>query len=51
MNWDRIQGTWKRAKSKAKEQWGRLRYDDFNVVAGRGIAGRPEGALRQAWHP
>ena len=42
MNWDRIQGTWKRAKGKAKEQWGKLRHDEFNVVAGRGdqLAGK-----------
>ena len=35
MNWDRIQGNWKHAVGQAKEQWGKLTDDDFNVVAGR----------------
>ena len=34
MNWDRIQGNWKHAVGQAKEQWGKLTDDDFNVVAG-----------------
>ena len=33
MNWDRIQGNWKQVTGKAKEQWGRLTDDDFDVVA------------------
>jgi uncharacterized protein YjbJ (UPF0337 family) len=35
MNWDRIQGNWKQVAGKAKERWGKLTDDDFNVVAGR----------------
>ncbi|MCV2363862.1 CsbD family protein [Paucibacter sp. DJ1R-11] len=35
MNWDRIQGNWKQASGKAKEQWGKLSDDDLNIVAGR----------------
>ncbi|MCZ8072806.1 MAG: CsbD family protein [Paucibacter sp.] len=35
MNWDRIQGNWKQAAGKAKEQWGKLSDDDLEVVAGR----------------
>jgi uncharacterized protein YjbJ (UPF0337 family) len=35
MNWDRIQGNWKEAVGKAKEQWGKLTDDDLEVVAGR----------------
>lgn len=35
MNWDRIQGNWKRAVGHAREQWGKLTDDDFDVVAGR----------------
>ena len=35
MNWDRIQGNWKHAVGQAKEQWGKLTDDDFDVVAGR----------------
>jgi uncharacterized protein YjbJ (UPF0337 family) len=35
MNWDQIQGNWKLASGKAKEQWGKLTDDDISVVAGR----------------
>ncbi|MDP1788943.1 MAG: CsbD family protein [Methylibium sp.] len=35
MNWDRIEGNWKQLKGKAKEQWGKLTDDDFDVIAGR----------------
>jgi uncharacterized protein YjbJ (UPF0337 family) len=35
MNWDRIEGNWKQIKGKAKEQWGKLTDDDFDVVGGK----------------
>jgi uncharacterized protein YjbJ (UPF0337 family) len=35
MNWDQIQGNWKQITGHAKEQWGKLTDDDFDVVAGR----------------
>ena len=35
MNWDRIEGNWKQVTGKAKEQWGQLTDDDFDVFAGR----------------
>ncbi len=35
MNWDQIQGNWKQAIGKAKEQWGLLTDDDLKVVDGR----------------
>lgn len=35
MNWDLIQGNWKQAVGKAREQWGLLTDDDLDVVAGR----------------
>ena len=35
MNWDRIEGNWKQAKGKVKEQWGKLTDDDFDIVAGK----------------
>jgi uncharacterized protein YjbJ (UPF0337 family) len=35
MNWDTIQGNWKQAAGKAKEQWGKLTDDDLDVVAGK----------------
>ncbi len=35
MNWDRIEGNWKQVMGRAKEQWGELTDNDFDVVAGR----------------
>lgn len=35
MNWDRIEGNWKQAAGKAKEQWGKLTDDELAIVAGR----------------
>jgi uncharacterized protein YjbJ (UPF0337 family) len=35
MNWDRIEGNWKQFRGKAKEQWGKLTDDDFDVIAGK----------------
>jgi uncharacterized protein YjbJ (UPF0337 family) len=35
MNWDRIEGSWKQVTGRAKQQWGKLTNDDFDVVAGR----------------
>ena len=35
MNWEIIQGNWKQATGKVKEQWGKLTDDDMDVIAGR----------------
>ena len=35
MNWDTIEGNWKQAKGKIREQWGQLTDDDLDVVAGK----------------
>lgn len=35
MNWDRIEGTWKEYKGKARETWGDLTDDEFDRVAGK----------------
>src|SRR5688572_16380102 len=35
MNWDRIEGNWKKLKGKVKEQWGELTDDDLDVIAGK----------------
>jgi uncharacterized protein YjbJ (UPF0337 family) len=35
MNWDRIEGNWKQAKGKVKEQWGKLTNDHLDKVAGK----------------
>jgi len=34
MNWDRIEGGWKQAKGRIKQQWGKLTDDDLDVVEG-----------------
>ncbi len=35
MNRDRIEGNWKQAKGKVKEQWGKLTDDHLNIIDGR----------------
>jgi uncharacterized protein YjbJ (UPF0337 family) len=35
MNHDRLEGNWKQAKGKLREQWGRLTDDDLDVIAGK----------------
>ena len=35
VNWDMIEGNWKTAKGKVREQWGKLTDDDLDVVAGK----------------
>lgn len=35
MAWDRVEGNWKQAKGKIKEQWGTLTDDDLDVIAGK----------------
>ena len=34
MNWDRIEGNWKQLAGKVKEQWGKLTYDQLDMVSG-----------------
>jgi uncharacterized protein YjbJ (UPF0337 family) len=35
MNWDRIEGSWKQFKGRAKQRWGELTDDDLDKVEGR----------------
>lgn len=35
VNWDSIEGSWKSAKGKVREQWGKLTDDDLDVIAGK----------------
>jgi uncharacterized protein YjbJ (UPF0337 family) len=35
MDWNRIEGDWKRVRGSAKEQWGRLTDDDLAAINGR----------------
>jgi uncharacterized protein YjbJ (UPF0337 family) len=34
MDWNRIEGNWKKFTGKAKQKWGKLTDDDLDVVAG-----------------
>jgi len=35
MNWDRIEGDWKKVKGTVREQWGRLSDDHLERIAGK----------------
>jgi uncharacterized protein YjbJ (UPF0337 family) len=35
MNWDPIEGNWKRLRDKARVQWGKLTDDQLAVMAGK----------------
>jgi len=35
MNWDRIQGNWKQFKGNAQQQWGKLKGDELDMIAGK----------------
>jgi len=35
MNWDRIEGNWKQFKGKAREKWGKLTDNDWELIAGK----------------
>lgn len=35
MNWDQIQGKWKKIKGQAQQKWGDLTNDDLDVVDGK----------------
>jgi len=32
MNWDRIEGSWKQMKGKARQQWGDLTDDNVDTI-------------------
>ena len=46
MNWDRIEGNWKRFTGTAKNKWGKLTDDQLTAIAGRRdqLAGRIQEA-------
>jgi uncharacterized protein YjbJ (UPF0337 family) len=48
MDWNRVEGNWKQAKGKIKEQWGKLTDDDLDVINGRRdqLEGKISGTLR-----
>jgi uncharacterized protein YjbJ (UPF0337 family) len=35
MNWDQIEGNWKRFTGNVREQWGKLTDDEIEEVAGK----------------
>jgi uncharacterized protein YjbJ (UPF0337 family) len=35
MNWDQIEGKWKRFTGSARERWGKLTDDDWETIAGK----------------
>jgi len=35
MDWNRVEGNWKKLKGKVKEKWGNLTDDDLDTIAGR----------------
>jgi len=47
MNWDRIEGTWKELKGRARVKWGKLTDDELDVIGGR--REELEGAIQRAY--
>ena len=47
MDWKRIEGNWKRFRSKVKDKWGKLSDDDLDVINGR--RDRLEGKIQQRY--
>jgi uncharacterized protein YjbJ (UPF0337 family) len=35
MDWNRVEGNWKKVRGKVKEKWGQLTDDDLNTINGR----------------
>lgn len=35
MNWDRIEGNWKKFKGSVRQHWGKLTDDQLDVVSGK----------------
>lgn len=35
MNWNEIEGKWKRLRGSAQERWGKLTDDDWQTIAGK----------------
>jgi uncharacterized protein YjbJ (UPF0337 family) len=35
MNWDTVQGNWKKITGKVKEKWGKLTDDDLTAINGK----------------
>lgn len=37
MNWDRIEGNWKKFKGTFRQRWGKITFDRFEVAAGKSV--------------
>ena len=35
MNWDQIEGNWKKIKGEVKARWGKLTDDDLDIIEGK----------------
>jgi uncharacterized protein YjbJ (UPF0337 family) len=35
MNWDQVEGNWKKFKGQVKQRWGKLTDDDLDVIDGK----------------
>ncbi len=35
MNWNQIEGSWKQARGRVREKWGKLTDDDLEYIAGK----------------
>ncbi len=47
MNWDQIEGKWKRLAGAAQERWGKLTDDDWQTIAGK--KGRLVGRIQERY--
>lgn len=46
MNWDRIEGNWKKFKGQVQQQWGKLTDSDLDRISGKReeLSGRLQNA-------
>jgi uncharacterized protein YjbJ (UPF0337 family) len=35
MNWEQVEGKWKQLRGQAKEKWGQITDDDFDIIRGQ----------------
>jgi uncharacterized protein YjbJ (UPF0337 family) len=35
MNWDQVEGKWNRYTGSARERWGQLTHDEWQVIGGK----------------
>lgn len=47
MDWNRVEGNWKQALGRVKEQWGKLTDDDLDTINGQ--RDQLEGKLQERY--